>query len=245
MFLLLVITGCKNDPCGDIDINRKYDYPIEEAKGKSREERIKMFKIPDNVLHCISTEPLIKTCLDHPDMVLMWIMSDLQGGFDLVEKLCNGYEELWKRGDRCQKLINLYQPIKFNRDWSLSTDLENGLYIDNIMRYELIIAQYEVLRYLTNAEKIELFQLVIDNQKSKQDQIEYFNYTGMQTSCAILSRIMFIDQYQPIIDEYNNNELMFLHIDYMLILDSDIVTKVMELSEKYIEILKNKQNENK
>jgi len=60
------------------------------------------------------------------------------------------------------------------------------------------------------------------------------------TTCAILSRIMYLDKYQPLIEEYNNNELMLLNVAYILILDSDVVNKTMSLSEDYLKILKNK-----
>jgi hypothetical protein len=51
---------------------------------------------------------------------------------------------------------------------------------------------------------------------------------------------MYLDKYQPLIEEYNNNELMLLNVAYILILDSDVVNKTMSLSEDYLKILKNK-----
>lgn len=238
-FFFLAI-GCKKNNCEEV-IDQVYVYPVEAARGKSSEERIEMFKIPEQILHCLSTEALIKSCISYPEMRLMWTMSNLQGGFDKVYAMCNGFDELWGRGDKFQKLIYLYKQLDFNRDWKSYTDLENGIYMDLINRHELIIAQYEILYDLTTHEKIELFQLALDNQKKKYYvQAQYWGIVGMMTTCAILSRIMYLDKYQPLIEEYNNNELMLINVANILILDSDVVNKTMSLSEDYLKILKSK-----
>jgi len=238
-FFFFVI-GCKKKDCEEV-IDQVYVYPIETAKGKSFDERTEMFKIPEQTLHCLSTDALIKSCISYPEMRVMWTMSDLQGGFDKVNAICNGFNELWGRGDKVQKLIYLYKQLDFKRDWQSFTDLENGMYIDNIVRHELIIAQYEILNDLTAREKMELFQLTLDNQKKKDALAhQYWGLDGMATTCAILNRIMYLDKYQPLIEEYNNNELMLLNVDYILILYSDVVNKTMSLSEDYLKILKSK-----
>jgi len=163
----------------------------------------------------------------------------LQDGFDMVEEMCNGYKELWKRDDKYQILIYLYKQMDFNRDWNSFSDLENGIYMDNINRPELIITQYEILKDLTISEKKELFQLALDNQKKKYALQQYWGTVGMETTCAILSRIMYLDHYQPLIEEYNSNELMLIHVSYIKLLrHMDIVNKVMILSEDYLKILK-------
>jgi hypothetical protein len=113
--------------------------------------------------------------------------------------------------------------------------------MDNIVRHELIIAHYEILNDLTSVEKIELFQLTLDNQKKKYALAhQYWGLDGMATTCAILSRIMYLDKYQPLIEEYNNKELMLINVANILILDTDVVVKVMSLSEDYLKNLKNK-----
>lgn len=237
-FFFFVI-GCKKKDCEEV-IDQVYVYPIEAAKGKSFEERIEMFKIPEQTLHCLSTDALIKSCLSHPQFVYIWARSELQNGFNDVRKMCNGFDELFGRGDKFEKLIYLYKQLDFNRDWQSHTDLENGWYMDNIVRHELIIAQFEILNDLTAPEKIELFQWALDNQKKKFALAQYWGITGMQTTCAILSRIMYLDKYQPLIEEYNNDENMLILNNYILILDSDIIDKVMSLSEDYLKILKSK-----
>jgi hypothetical protein len=237
----LFVLGCKKKECEDT-IDQVYVYPVEAAKGKPSEERIEMFKIPDQVLYCLSTKALVKSCLDYPDFGMIWLYNSLQQGFDQLSSRCNGFDELWQRGDKFRELYSLYQQKNPDRgNWDSYTDLENGRYLFDINYVELIISQYEVLHELSVPEKTELFQLALENQKKKVDLIKYWGVVGMETSIAILGRIMYLDNYQPLVDEYNNNENMFLSIAYILILDYDVANKVMSLSEDYLKTLKSKQ----
>lgn len=238
-FFFFVI-GCKKKNCEEV-IDQVYVYPEEAAKGKSFEERIEMFKIPEQTLHCLSTKALLKSCLDHPLFVYIWSRSELQNGFDDVKRMCNGFDELFGRGDKFQELIYLYKHADFNRDWKSYTDLENGTYMDSIVRVELIIAQYEVLHELSSPEKTELFLLTLENQKKKVDLIKYWSPVGMQTTISLLARIMYLDNYQPLVEAYNNNEMVFLSVANILILDYDVVNEIMNLSEDYLKTLKSKQ----
>jgi hypothetical protein len=232
------VLDCRKKECEET-IDQAYVYPVEAARGKPFEERVKMFKIPDQVLHCLSTEALVKSCLDYPEYRLIWAWSSQQEGFDHVRSMSNGFDELWKRGDNFQELYSLYQQKNPDRgNWDSYTDLENGMYLIDITDVEIIISQYEILHNLSASEKTELFQLVLDNQKKKVELIQYWGPVGMETTIAILGRIMYLDNYQPLVDEYNNNEMMFLSVAEVLILDYDVVGKIMSLSEDYLKVLK-------
>lgn len=234
------VMGCKKEEC-ECTIDQAYVYPVEAAKGKPSEVRIEMFKIPDPILHCLSTEALVKTCLDYPEFGVIWSYNSLQQGFDQVSNRCNGFDELWRRSDKFQVLYSLYLQKNPDRgNWNSFTDLENGIYLADIVNVELIISQHKILHELSVSEKIKLFQLVLENQKKKVDLIKYWGVVGMETTCAILGRIMYLDKYQPLVEEYNNNEMVFLSVAEILILDYQVVNKIMSLSEDYLKILKSK-----
>ncbi|NQU88144.1 MAG: hypothetical protein HQ541_20550 [Mariniphaga sp.] len=232
IILILNLAGCHKNPCDELD-NGVYVYPEEKAKGKSFEESIELYKIPESILECISTWDLVESCIYYPEMRIIWTHSHLQGGFDKVKAMCNGFEELWRREDKFTVLMALYSGLNFEREWDVYTDLENGRFMDNIIRYELILTQNEILLDLTQSEKIELFQMAIEIQKTKTDNMEYYDIVGIQTSLAILARIMYNDNFQPLIEEYENNESMRIFIDYIKILDSDIINIIMNLSENF------------
>lgn len=165
---------------------------------------------------------------------MIWTEPDLQGGFDKVESMCNGFGKLWQRGDRYKELMNIYKQKDFEHNWKPEPNIEDGRYMDDIVRVELIMSQYEILKGLTRTDKIELFQQVRNNQNIKYTMNQYWGVTGMQSTCAILSRIMYLDKYQPMLEEYKNNESMLILISYVLASDLDVINKVMNLSENYI-----------
>lgn len=239
-FFFFVI-GCKKKNCEEV-IDQVYVYPEEAAKGKSFEERIEMFKIPEQTLYCLSTKALVKSCLDYPEFRLIWAYNSLQQGFDQVSSICNGFDELWGRSDKFRVLYSLYQQKNPDRgNWNAYTDLENGMYLADIVDVELILSQYEVLHELSSPEKTELFLLTLENQKKKVDLIKYWSPVGMQTTISLLARIMYLDNYQPLVEAYNNNEMVFLSVANILILDYDVVNEIMNLSEDYLKTLKSKQ----
>jgi hypothetical protein len=104
--------------------------------------------------------------------------------------------------------------------------------------HEIILAQNEILLNLTSVQKLELFQLAFDNQVLKIELKEYYATVGMETSLAILSRIMYNDLYQPFLEEFNSNEILRVHVEHIKILSKDLVDKIMTMAEKYLENFK-------
>lgn len=236
--ILLALFGCQENPCDNLD-NGVYNYPKDKAKGKSFEEAIEIYKIPDVVLHCISTEGLIKSCINYPEMRMIWTRNTLQLGFDYIEGICNGYDELWQRENKFETLLKMYKQLNMDRgNWTSYTELENGIYLNNINMHEIILAQNEILLNLTSVQKLELFQLAFDNQVLKIELKEYYATVGMETSLAILSRIMYNDLYQPFLEEFNSNEILRVHVEHIKILSKDLVDKIMTMAEKYLENFK-------
>lgn len=237
MILCIIFYSCEKDPCKDL-VNGEYIYPEEKAKGKSMEEAIEIYKIPNPILDCITTKDLIKTCLAYPEFRIIWAYSSLQFGFDIVESYCNGFGELWLRRDVCGALINKYEqldPTGINEEWS---DLELGRFMVNIIHHEVIIAQNEILLQLSDYEKIRLIELAINNNNAKLELIDQYGIVGMQSSLAILSRIMFNDSYMPFMSELTNEQLQS-HIDLIDIRDPELVNLILNHAENYLSILKN------
>lgn len=233
--LIIITFSCSKNPCDDLE-NGVYEYP--DASGKSLEESFHLYKIPEQVLQCISTEGIIKSCLTFPEMRMIWTRNSLQQGFDYIEDKCNGFDELWIREDKNRSLIDLYMQLNFERDWTDFTLLENGGYVIDIISYELILSQEEVLLDLTEQQKLELFQLALNNQETKLKSIEYFGGLGVASSQAILSRIMLNDQYQPFIELYESEWYITMAVDLIQGLDEEITEQIMSLSEEYLELLK-------
>lgn len=241
--LLISLAACDKNSCDDLD-NGVYVYP-ERNDGMSLEESIELYKIPNPILECISTQGLIESCINYPEFRLMWAYyPPLQRGFDEVEAMCNGFEELWKRNDKFSILMSLFSGIDFDRDWDSYTDLENGHYLLSIMRYEVILAQDEILLDLTPSEKTELFIFMLEQQKRKSEVEQnknIFGIVGMEASVGILSRIMYNDGFPEFMDEFDDDEYLRTQVYTLLIGHEGVITKVVNLSDKYLTSLENEE----
>jgi len=237
LLLGLIISGCSKDTCKDVD-RGVYIYP-EKPDGITFHEAVEFYKIPDDIVRCMYTVELFQTCISYPEIRLIWTQNGLQLGFDYVKGLCNGFGEILKRSDAYPVIVKAYQELDIEGNWSTWTDLEIGYYMVNIINHELFLAQNEILMSLTKAQKIELFELTLNKQKEKTELIEYYGTVGSESSTAILARIMYNDKYQPFMEEYNNRELLRLHIEIIKILDSDLIPIITNLSEEYFKTLKN------
>lgn len=233
----MFVFSCSKDTCRDED-KGIYIYP-EKPVDMSFWEALKLYEIPKNVLHCISTDALFQTCISYPEIRMIWTRSTLQQGFDFIRENFNGFDELFNRGDVYQVIVDQYKKLDINRDWESYSDLENGYYLVNIIYHEVILAQFDLLRSLTKEQKAELFKLVLDNQKMKFDLKDSYSVTGMQSSLSILARIMYNDQYHPFMEEYRINEPLRLEIESMIIVDSDLIQITTSLSEGYLKTFKN------
>lgn len=239
IFLLgLFISGCSKDTCKDVD-RGAYIYP-EKPDGITFHEAVEFYKIPEDIVRCMYTEELFQTCISYPEIRLFWTgVRGLQDGFDMVKGYCNGFEELLNRRDAYSVIVNAYKELKIEGDWSSWTDLEIGRYICNIINYEVFLAQNEILKSLTQAQKIDLINLTLNNLNLKFNLIKYYGYVGMGSSLAILSRIMVNDNYEPFMNEYANKEYLRIQILTMNIYDSDSFELITKFSEEYLKTLEN------
>jgi len=173
------------------EIIDEYIYPIqpgtpEWAALQNHEEMIEAVKIPDPVLHNISTWGLVETCFKYPlggDCLLMdcpssWI-NDLSTSF-------NGLNELFSRTDVSEILLYNYRYFDFNKypnwiDWQ---------YI------ELMIGCDAFVSKLNNRQLLYLVSLAIEKS---QEQKEYLQPL-LPNSFYIMANAMIHAGYKPFID---------------------------------------------
>lgn len=233
----MFVSDCSKEICSDEDKD-VYTFPAKSAD-MSWQEALKSYELPKHVLHCITTESLFQTYLTYPELRMMWSRDPLQKGFDFIRESFNGVDELLNRGDAYPIIVDRYKQLNMNRDWNSFSDLDNGYYLVNIVNYEVILTQFDLLKSLVREQKAELFELVLKNQKIKFELIAFHGGVGMQTTLAILARIMYSDKYPPFMEEYNKNELLRIETTDLDLPDPNTVQKITDLSEEYLKTFKN------
>lgn len=170
-----------------------WDFPVkpgstEWRNANSYQERLNLYNIPDKILDSISTRELIRTCLNYPELRLIFTRNDFQSGYSHIFKEFNGFKELESRNDAGKELLNAYKsynPGYFDKN---STNLEIGYHIIEFTYIELLIAQPNILKNLSETEVNELRIECIRKFKEKKELQEYFGILGLSTTALILAR---------------------------------------------------------
>lgn len=137
--------------------NTPYDFPVKPgttdwATLKSTKEIYEATQIPTEILKNMTTEALVKTCLNYPNLLLMYAYNDFQKGFTELKNNFNGFQELMLRKDAGTELIKIYKqmnPMDLNKNW---TSEQQGAFVIRFNYIEVIISQYLILNSLSEEE---------------------------------------------------------------------------------------------
>jgi len=171
----------------------KWDYPV---KPGSKEwlsvpdfmKRLELLNIPAPLLKKISTEELVKSCLNYPEIQLVFTRNDLQLGYNFIRSSFNGFVELESRPDAGKELMKVYAGYKPDGFDLNSTDLEIGKFICEITYIEILMAQTEILNKLNPGDSKELMTICSQKYKVKKDRQKYYGGIGLETTALILAR---------------------------------------------------------
>jgi len=150
-----------------------WDFPFQYGKPgwdsfKSAEEQINAYNIPNEILNRLSTEELVKVCLNYPEWGLLYMYNDDRTGFSVLLKNFNGFRELFNRSDAAVELMKEYakiDPLSVEPGW---TALQQGLFGFQFIKIELFLSQSSIIRQLDNAGLRELRELALSKYKNKK-----------------------------------------------------------------------------
>lgn len=170
-----------------------WDYPV---KPGSKEwlniedyfKRFELLNIPAPLLKKISTEELVKSCLNYPEYRLIFTRNDLQSGYNFIRSMFNGFVELETRSDAGKELMKVYAGYKPDGFDLNSTDLEIGKFMSKFANIEILIAQTEILNKLNPGDLREMLTICSQKYKQKKDRQKYYGGIGLQTTVLILAR---------------------------------------------------------
>ncbi|MFA9388820.1 MAG: hypothetical protein ACERKD_03385 [Prolixibacteraceae bacterium] len=221
-----------------------WDYPInpetkEWSNFKSYDERLNAYNIPADILENMSTEELVKICLAYPEFRLIMTRNSLQEGYGYLKSIFNGFEELEKREDAGNQLINEYRKLNPLNVKIYGKLVEQGRFAFRFTYLELLLAQRPILLSMSNNTKKELLELSISNYEGKRDLTEYYATFGLQTQALVLGRLLDIDKYQAYISMRENDESVRRFIDSSILYDKSSLSAIVNLAKKYKSQLKN------
>jgi hypothetical protein len=239
IFFIFLVISCEKNPCDNL-VNGIYLFPeLPKNHMMTSQQVTEFWDMPQDICDCITTEGLIESCLTYPDLRLIMAERPQDGYDNLVKAQFSGIRELEKRPDRGTCLLNKYKSIDlfgFSPYWE---PVEIGSYmLYRINFLQIILSQYANLSALTKSEKIDLIELSIEIYEKQKDAHEYYGRWGLICTATVLGRLMHLDSYEPLMQEYNNNQLVRELIDLYGTVDYNVVDLVYALSKDYLVHLK-------
>ena len=155
----------------------KYTYPISPTRTpeiwslfESHSEMIVACEIPEKILTNLTTQQLIKTCLDYPLAGDMLFYNDYLTGFEIVKNHHNGLTELYSREDLSANLVMFYDGLSADCEKNqLSSSLMQQLFSFTMTKYAIdnnLITPADAQKILEQCENIlSLLATESDNYK--------------------------------------------------------------------------------
>jgi len=242
IFILIAIflssQGCNHCENGG---EEAYNFPKLPSKPPMTNEEINAFyQLPKQEKKCLTTPALIETCLTYPqfDLVFAWI--NLQTGYQHIESIFNGIQEFNNRKDKAQCLLDKYKsmdPEGYDTTWSL---VEIGHFTFSFVYIELMLGQNDLLGSLSIDKKVSLLEECQGKYTIiKNDSTTYGVPAGTSIVCFIMARMMYNDNYQPLLDLYNSSEDYFDLVNYAGNNNSAVNESVFSLSQQFLITIKN------
>lgn len=177
-----------------------WNYPVrpeteEWKKLGSFSERLNAFNIPDSILKEMTTQNLVKTCLNYPWWILITSRDNNQIGYNYLKSVFNGFRELENRKDAGQELFKEYEKMEPGNIVTYESLVDQGLFSFRFTFIEVLLSQPSILKNMTNDLLTSLISKTISVYESKSVAFEEYSYYGVSTSCLILSRHLEMKNY--------------------------------------------------
>ena len=229
-FLLMAvfITSCTDR---DVDTNCKtvskpvdtYNYPVKPGDPvwttyKNGAERLAALQIPQEVLHTISTEGLIQTCIDYPGLGNLALNVGVHVPHALQNMMTQftGMIELTKRPDSGEKMLMRYSLMDPACILNYDPNLVNIGFSLDFSAFEMMICYDEITKNMHIETKKKLIIQALDKVNKKSQHPEHYAYYSFATSLYIPTKIMLQERYTPFLKEVDANPELELYIQQLL-----------------------------
>ena len=130
-------------------------------------------QIPESVLQSVSTERLIRLCLDYPMLIGFRVFDQLSDGVDAVYNSFNGFRELTKRPEAVDILSALYQEELEKQNDILNNSvvplLTKGKYKIRVSNIEIFMGCPQMQVSLTEAKRKQVVSTLMKGYQKKYE----------------------------------------------------------------------------
>lgn len=207
-----------------------WDYPVKPGSEewlsiRDYPKRLELLNIPTEIVTNISTKQLVKSCLNYPQIELIFTRNDLITGISYVSTLFNGFLELSRRKDAGTELMRRYQSFE-PFDYQTMEKSAQIRYKKDFIIIELLLSSPVILKNMNKMERIELLKESYKMYEAKAKYWDKFYSEQISPNLLVMARILEIDE--PAIknrSEIENN--MNVLLDTGITHDTAFVTELI------------------
>lgn len=219
-------------------ITHPYNFPIKPgtttwASLKTEKERHKALQIPDSLIKRMTTDALIKTCINYPAFGYYMAYDNMLIGIRSVTTQFNGFQELLNRKDSLNLLLQFYKNMQGNNLTITDSDVNSDYWSLKVGYIELIIAQDEVINSMSDKEKYELVAEAKKKYKIKlSDNDSIIHMKEIEPTLLIMGRV--IQKADKSMLKINQNNRIKGFVESANKIDALDVDNLLKLTDEYL-----------
>ncbi len=172
----------------------KWDYPVKPgtpqwAAFTTKKEKVDACQIPDGVLNSLTTKELVEICLNYPLFSDIIFYDNYQTGFRTVSHYFNGMQELFRRKDNVQPLLDRLRDddmLKLSSKVKVLSLLEIGRSVREHVNIELLLSHESVISNASAEQQQEIARLSMMNMDIKEYEHQYYGQSSIESSVYLL-----------------------------------------------------------
>lgn len=180
----------------EVIIDIPYEFPItpddeQWEEFDTKQDRLDICQIPDEILHSLSTKALLETVLQYPYLTDYYAFNDYKDAAETFMNDFNGFKELYAREDLTEVLLDAYQKVSVADDAEFMDSEEDSINdffaVSNI---EFLIGYDQLINDDYTAEEAERFDNLLENKMESRSNSDlysenseiYLNFIGKDNS---------------------------------------------------------------
>ena len=207
-----------------------WDYPVKPGmeewhQFKSMDEMYEACQIPDNVLKKLDTESLVDICLSFPVPPVFPLFNSPQQAFMQYYTNFNGIQELFKRKDAGQYLLNKYAKMslsEFNPTWELH---EQGRFTSHYKFIEAILSQSQVIASLDIDGRKALLKESMIKMDEKLSKNDLFSGFSLEINLWVIGKLLYSENKSSLQKFERENLQTAMNTGMFVDIDTDMLYK--------------------
>lgn len=195
--------------------SKVWDYPIgpgsnEWVSAKSLDERLTLYNIPVSLLGTMTTEDLVKTCLNYPEWRMIFTRNSMMLGYEFIKSQFNGFRELEDRKDAGRFLLAAYTKKNYDDIVKIINKVEQGKFIQSILYIEISLSQANIINNMDKSDQEALKKQALKSFENETRLEEYYGLPALEMPALIIARLLIIEsQNNPSLNTMLDDDILF------------------------------------